>query len=99
MMAKTVTLIAALALASPTLAAPGTHVTDTAAGDQGWYVSENANSDACFGQARALGARTLAQDNDPATSNGQIISDRAREGTNSEDNQDFIENWCTVPEE
>lgn len=91
---KFVCVFAAIALATPALAAPGGTVSDPRTGDTSQsdrYISGSANQNACFGQARASYARELGQD-DLDGSNGTVISDRA--GDNPDINAEFVDLYC-----
>ena len=70
----------------------------------GWSQSDNANYNACFGQARGYFASTMGQGTNPyypggGTSNGDVISERAKDGTNRENNEMFIGDYCEVTED
>ena len=91
---RIVCLIAALALATPALSAPGGTVSDPRTGNTSQsdrYISGNANQNACFGQARASYARELGQD-DLDGSNGPSF--RERKGDNPEMNAEFVDLYC-----
>ena len=90
---------ACLLAASPALAAHKSKVGDTPSGEMGWTQSDNANANACFGQARAFFAEMLGNDGDPSTSNGAVISERAKAGTNRENNEQFIRDYCELQDE
>ena len=83
-------------------AAPKGGAGDTAAGHAGWTKSESANENACFGQSRAWWASTLGQGTNPSypagTTNGDVISQRAQNGTNHASNDSFIEDYCDLIE-
>ena len=95
---RSILSIAVLASLSavPAAAAPKGGAGGTSSGQLGWLQSENANANACFGQARGWWASTLGQGTNPylpeGTSNGDVISDRA--GDNPEENAGFIEDYC-----
>ena len=82
----------------PAAAAPKGGAADTKAGNAGWTKSDNANENACFGQSRGWWASSMGQGTNPyypdGTSNGDVLSDRAQNGTMHEDNEDFIEEYC-----
>ena len=61
-MLRLVLASACLLAASPALAAHKSNVTATPSGEMGWTQSENANANACFGQARAYYAEMLGND-------------------------------------
>lgn len=91
---KLVSVIAAVALATPALAAPGGTVSDPRTGNTSQsdrYISGYANQHACFGQARASYARELGQD-DLEGSNGTAISQR--KGDNPAMNAEFVDLYC-----
>jgi hypothetical protein len=85
--------------ASSALAGPS-RVTDTQSGANGWANSDKAAANSCFGQARGWWASTLGQGTNPylppGTSNGDIISQRAQDGTNRESNEEFIATYCAL---
>jgi hypothetical protein len=96
---KTVSVIAALLIATPALAVPRGTVSDPRTGDTSQsdrYISGSANQNACFGQARASYARELGQD-DLEGSNGTAISQRG--GDNPEINQEFIDLYCNFEDD
>ena len=91
-------LSAVPAAAEPKGAGPKGTVADTASGNLGWTKSDNANENACFGQARGSWASSLGQGTNEfypeGISNGDVLSKRAREGANHEDSEGFIEDYC-----
>ena len=90
---------AVLLAATPAISAHKSKVGDTPSGDMGWTQSDNANYNACFGQARAFFAEMLGNDGNPETSNGAVISERAKAGTNRENNEQFIRDYCQLEDE
>jgi len=104
MIVRSILTVAALASlgAVSANAAPKAGAGNTAAGHAGWTMSKNANDNACFGQSRAWWASTLGQGTNPSysagTTNGDVISQRAQNGTNQEDNDRFIEDYCDLIE-
>ena len=99
--AFTIALAAVATLsAAPALAGPA-RVTDTKSGGNGWTNSNNASANACFGQARGWFASTMGQGTNPyypdgGTSNGDVISQRAQDGTNASNNEQFIADYCAL---
>lgn len=91
-----IVMASALLVAAPAFADHKTKVGGTPSGEAGWTQSENANYNACFGQARAYYAEMLGTDDDTTTSNGTYISERAKAGTNRENNEDFIATYCSL---
>lgn len=96
---KNLSVLFAIALAPPALAAPPPDLLD------GPSISEHAVDSACFGQYRAYTARGLAQD-DPAIdysgeddSYGTINSDYARRGVLGIVNQSIREGPCTFDDD
>jgi hypothetical protein len=80
--------------AVPAVAAPNGGAGNTVAGQNGWTKSENANANACFGQARAAFASDIVNPSNGGSSNGSYISDR--KGTNPDNNAEFIETYCAL---
>jgi hypothetical protein len=96
----TIVTVAALS-AAPAHAPPKGGAGNTVSGANGWTQSENANANSCFGQARAWFASTMGQGTNPyypggGTSNGDVISQRAQDGTNRSNNEEFIEAYCAL---
>ena len=102
MLRKISTVLAVVVLAtSPAFAAPRGGAGATVAGGLGFVQSENANAKSCFGQARAFFASTMGQGTNPYypdgdTSNGDVISQRAQDGTNQSNNEEFIAAYCAA---
>src|SRR6186713_2519735 len=97
MILRSILTIAALVSlgAMPAAAAPKGVAAETKSGQAGWTKSENANENACFGQARGWWASSLGQGTNPSypegTSNGDVLSKLAQDGTMHDDNDGFIE--------
>jgi len=97
----TVAVLASLGTVSAS-AAPKGGAGNTVAGKAGWTQSDNANENACFGQSRAWWASSLGQGTNPyypaGTTNGDVISQRAQNGTNQASNDSFIAEYCDLIE-
>jgi len=93
----TVAALVTLTTAAAT-AAPKGGVGNTESGRRDWVQSDNANVNACFGQARGNWASTLGQGTNEyypeGTSNGDVLSQLAQDGTMHEDNEQFIADYC-----
>ena len=97
-MLRLVLASACILAASPVVAAHKTKVDQTPSGQMGWTQSDKANYNACFGQARAYYSEMLGNDGDPSTSNGAVISERAKAGENRSNNEQFIADYCQLQE-
>ncbi len=102
MMVRSILTVAAIVSLSavPAAAAPDGGAGRTLSGQNGWLLTDNANENACFGQARGYWASTLGQGGaedlglPEGTSNGDVISERAQNGETHSNDLGFIEDFC-----